>query len=90
MPTPNVGATAPKSTGGTGGPDYGLANSIMTNTKEKETTNNNTEFKLKIDVIHKMMDATGVVKSTGQVDRINLNSKDNFFGSKLTISQPNK
>jgi len=90
MATPNVGATAPTSTSGTGGPDYGLGNSIMTNTKEKEITNNNTEFKLKIDVIHKMMDATGVVKSTGQVDRINLNSKDNFFGSKLTISQPNK
>ena len=91
MPTPNVGATAPKSTGGTGGPDYGLANSIMTNTKEKETTNNNnTEFKLNIDVIHKMMDATGVVKPMGQVDKVILNSKDNYFSGQITITEPIK
>jgi hypothetical protein len=91
MVTPGVGTIAPTSTGGTGGADYDKNNQILTYMKEKETTKiNNTEFKLNIDVIHKMMDATGVVKSTGQVDRINLNSKDNYFGSKLTIGEPNK
>jgi len=91
MVTPNVGSIAPTSTGGTGGADYDKNNQILTDMKEKETTKiNNMEFMLKIDVIHKMMDAAGVVKSTGQVDRINLNSKDNYFGSKLTIGEPNK
>ena len=89
MVTPNVGTIAPTSTGGIGGPQYGKNSQILMN--EKETTKiNNMEFMLKIDVIHKMMDAAGVVKSTGQVDRINLNSKDKYFGSKLTIAEPNK
>lgn len=88
MVTPNLGLIAPTSTGGTGGAQYDKNNQII---KEKETTKiNSTEFMLKIDVIHKMMDAAGVVKPMGQVDRINLNSKDNYFGSKITIGEPNK
>jgi hypothetical protein len=51
---------------------------------------NNMEFKLNIDVIHKMMDATGAVKPMGQVDKVILNSKDNYFSSQLTIGEPNK
>ena len=91
MVTTGVGAIAPTSTGGTGGADYDKNNQILTYMKEKETTKiNNTEFKLKIDVIHKMMDATGVVKPMGQVDKVILNSKDNYFGSLITISEPNK
>ena len=91
MVTPNVGSIAPTSTGGTGGADYDKNNQILTYMKEKETTKiNNTEFKLNIDVIHKMMDATGVVKPMGQVDKVILNSKDNYFSSQLTISEPNK
>lgn len=91
MITTGVGAIAPTSTGGTGGADYGKNNQILIDMKEKETTKiNNTEFKLKIDVIHKMMDATGVVKPMGQVDKVILNSKDNYFGSLITISEPNK
>ena len=89
--TPGVGTIAPRSTGGTGGADYDKNNQILTYMKEKETTKiNNTEFKLNIDVIHKMMDATGVVKPMGQVDKVILNSKDNYFSSQLTISEPNK
>ena len=91
MVTTGVGAIAPTSTGGTGGADYDKNNQILIDMKEKETTKiNNTEFKLKIDVIHKMMDATGVVKPMGQVDKVILNSKDNYFGSLITISEPNK
>ena len=91
MVTTGVGAIAPTSTGGTGGADYDKNNQILTYMKEKETTKiNNTEFKLKIDVIHKMMDATGVVKPMGQVDKVILNSKDNYFGSLITIGEPNK
>jgi len=91
MVTTGVGAIAPTSTGGTGGADYDKNNQILTYMKEKETTKiNNTEFNLKIDVIHKMMDATGVVKPMGQVDKVILNSKDNYFGNLITISEPNK
>ena len=91
MVTTGVGAIAPTSTGGTGGADYDKNNQILTYMKEKETTKiNNTEFNLKIDVIHKMMDATGVVKPMGQVDKVILNSKDNYFGSLITIGEPNK
>jgi len=91
MVTPNVGTIAPTSTGGTGGADYDKNNQILTYMKEKETTKiNNMEFKLNIDVIHKMMDATGVVKPMGQIDKVILNSKDNNFGSQLTIGEPNK
>ncbi len=88
---PGVGTIAPTSTGGTGGADYGKNNQILTYMKEKETTKiNNMEFKLNIDVIHKMMDSAGVVKPMGQVDKVMLNSKDNYFGSQLTIAEPNK
>jgi hypothetical protein len=91
MVTPGVGTIAPTSTGGTGGAEYDKNNQILTYMKEKETTKiNNMEFKLNIDVIHKMMDATGVVKPMGQVDKVILNSKDNYFGSQLTIGEPNK
>ena len=91
MVTPSVGTIAPTSTGGTGGAEYDKNNQILTYMKEKETTKiNNMEFMLKIDVIHKMMDATGVVKPMGQVDKVILNSKDNYFGSQLTIGEPNK
>jgi hypothetical protein len=91
MVTPGVGTIAPTSTGGTGGAEYDKNNQILTYMKEKETTKvNNMEFKLNIDVIHKMMDATGVVKPMGQVDKVILNSKDNYFGSLITISEPNK
>jgi hypothetical protein len=91
MVTPGVGTIAPTSTGGTGGAEYDKNNQILTYMKEKETTKiNNMEFMLKIDVIHKMMDATGVVKPMGQVDKVILNSKDNNFGSQLTIGEPNK
>jgi hypothetical protein len=90
MVAPGVGTIAPTSTGGTGGADYDKNNQILTYMKEKETTKiNNTEFKLNIDVIHKMMDATGVVKSTGRVDRINLTSEDNKFAQQVTIGGPN-
>lgn len=91
MVTTGVGAIAPTSTGGTGGADYDKNNQILKDMKGKETTKiNNTEFKLKIDVIHKMMDATGLVKPMGQVDKVILNSKDNYFGSLITIGEPNK
>jgi dihydroxyacetone kinase DhaKLM complex PTS-EIIA-like component DhaM len=91
MVTPSVGTIAPTSTGGTGGAEYDKNNQILTYMKEKETTKvNNMEFKLNIDVIHKMMDATGAVKPMGQVDKVILNSKDNYFGSQLTIGEPNK
>lgn len=91
MVTPSVGTIAPTSTGGTGGAEYDKNNQILTYMKEKETTKiNNMEFMLKIDVIHKMMDATGVVKPMGQVDKVILNSKDNNFGNQLTIGEPNK
>jgi hypothetical protein len=91
MVTPSVGTIAPTSTGGTGGAEYDKNNQILTYMKEKETTKvNNMEFKLNIDVIHKMMDATGAVKPMGQVDKVILNSKDNYFSSQLTIGEPNK
>jgi dihydroxyacetone kinase DhaKLM complex PTS-EIIA-like component DhaM len=91
MVTPGVGTIAPTSTGGTGGAEYDKNNQILTYMKEKETTKvNNMEFKLNIDVIHKMMDATGAVKPMGQVDKVILNSKDNYFSSQLTIGEPNK
>jgi hypothetical protein len=91
MVTPGVGTIAPTSTGGTGGAEYDKNNQILTYMKEKETTKiNNMEFKLNIDVIHKMMDSAGVVKPMGQVDKVILNSKDNNFGSQLTIGEPNK
>jgi hypothetical protein len=31
-----------------------------------------------------------VVKPMGQVDKVILNSKDNYFSSQLTIGEPNK
>lgn len=90
MVTPGVGTIAPTSTGGTGGADYDKNNQILTYMKEKETTKiNNMEFMLKIDVIHKMMDATGVVKPTGLVDRINVSSQDKKFEQQVTIVGPN-
>ena len=90
MVTPVVGTIAPTSTGGTGGADYDKNNQILTYMKEKETTKiNNMEFMLKIDVIHKMMDATGVVKPTGLVDRINVSSQDKKFEQQVTIVGPN-
>jgi hypothetical protein len=83
---PGVGTIAPRSTGGTGGAEYDKNNQILTYIKEKETTKiNNMEFKLNIDVIHKMMDSTGGIKPIGQVDKVILNSKDNYFGSQITI-----
>jgi len=83
---PGVGTIAPRSTGGTGGAEYDKNNQILTYIKEKETTKiNNMEFKLNIDVIHKMMDSTGGIKPIGQVDKLILNSKDNYFGSQITI-----
>jgi ribosomal protein S13 len=87
----NTGKIVPTNAGGTGGAEYDKNNQILTYMKEKETTKvNNMEFKLNIDVIHKMMDATGAVKPMGQVDKVILNSKDNYFGSQLTIGEPNK
>lgn len=86
---PNVGTNPPTSTGGSGGPDYGFGNSIMTNTKEKEITKiNNMDFNLKIEVIHKMMDASGVIKPMNQVDRYNLTLKDSRFGNPLVLKNP--
>jgi hypothetical protein len=32
-----------------------------------------------------MMDSTGGIKPIGQVDKLILNSKDNYFGSQITI-----
>jgi hypothetical protein len=88
----NTGKIVPTNAGGTGGPQYGNNNNqILTNKIDNGLSNfNNMEFKLNIDVIHKMMDATGVVKPMGQVDKVILNSKDNYFSSQLTIGEPNK
>lgn len=90
MVTPNVGAIAPTSTGGTGGAQYDANNNIITYIKkEKETTNvKNMEFNLKIDVIHKMMDASGAVKPMNQVETINFNLKNNEAAKRYSISPP--
>jgi hypothetical protein len=87
----NTGKIVPTNAGGTGGAQYGNNNQILTNKLDNSLSNfKNMEFKLNIDVIHKMMDATGAVKPMGQVDKVILNSKDNYFGSQLTIGKPNK
>lgn len=90
MVTPGVGAIAPTSTGGTGGAQYDKNNNILTTyIKNNETTKNGKmDVNLKIDVIHKTMDATGATKPTNQVDRYNLTLKDNAFGTPLVLKKP--
>lgn len=89
MVTPSLGTIAPTSTGGTGGAQYGENNNILTYIKNSETTKNGKmDVNLKIDVIHKTMDATGATKPTNQVDRYNLTLKDNAFVGPLVLKKP--
>lgn len=86
--TSNLGRIAPSSTGGTGGPQYDKNGNIITNVKEKEITNvKNMDFNLKIDVIHKMMDSTGVIKPMNAVEKINYNLNLENFTKQLTINK---
>lgn len=88
MVTSGVGAIAPTSTGGTGGAQYDKNNNILTYIKNSETTKNGKmDVNLKIDVIHKTMDATGATKPTNQVDRYNLKLKDDAFGTPLVLKK---
>lgn len=86
--TSNLGRIAPSSTGGTGGPQYDKNGNIITNVKEKEITNvKNMDFNLKIDVIHKMMDSTGVIKPMSLVEKINYNLNLENLTKQITINK---
>jgi len=74
----NTGKIVPTNAGGTGGPQYGDNNQILTNKIDNGLSNfKNMDFNLKIDVIHKMMDSSGVVKPMNQIDKYTLGLKDN-------------
>lgn len=86
--TSNLGRIAPSSTGGTGGPQYDKNGNIITNIKEKEITNvKNMDFNLKIDVIHKMMDSSGVIKPMSLVEKINYNLNLENLTKQITINK---
>jgi hypothetical protein len=74
----NTGKIVPTNAGGTGGPQYGDNNQILTNKIDNGLSNfKNMDFNLKIDVIHKMMDSSGAVKPMNQIDNYTLGLKDN-------------
>ena len=74
----NTGKIVPTNAGGKGGPQYGDNNQILTNKIDNGLSNfKNMDFNLKIDVIHKMMDSSGVVKPMNQIDKYTLGLKDN-------------